>query len=219
MKQEDAADAVALYRKLLSSSEDSSVVIVTVGPLANIKNLIESEADSISELSGRDLIHRKVREFVIMGGQFPKGEDEWNFNGNMPGVTKYVLAHLDVPVTFSGYEVGVDIKTGAVFNEIDPQTPLYVGFRHFSQFAPWMKEYYEGKILDNSTYDQTAVLYAVRGGVGTWWDRIEGGYCKPDSTGGNTWVEGPVTNHAYLKLRADREEMAGLIEAIMLGEF
>ena len=120
----------------------------------------------------------------------------------MPGVTRYVLDNLTVPVIFSGYEIGDRIKTGAVFNDLDRDTPLYVGFMHFSRNASWIRENFRGKILDNSSYDQTAVLYAVRNGEGIYWDRIEGGYCKADDSGGDTWIEGPVTNQSYLSLKA-----------------
>jgi hypothetical protein len=219
LEQKDAPDATLLYRRLLAESRDGSITLVTVGPLANIRNLIDSGPDSISPYSGKELIEKKVRKVVMMGGQFPSGENEWNFNGNMPGVTLYVLANLKVPVVFSGYEIGDRIKTGEVFNRIYPETPLYVGFLHFSRNASWIKGSFIGKILDNSSYDQTAVLYAVRNGEGIYWDRIEGGYCKADSTGGDTWIEGPVGNQSYLKLKMDPEKMANLIESIMLGKF
>jgi inosine-uridine nucleoside N-ribohydrolase len=216
---ESVPDVVDLYRKILSENEDTSVVILTVGPLKNIQNLLGSGADHYSALSGRELINRKVKEFVIMGGQFPDGSNEWNFNGNMPGVTRSVLDQLSVAVTFSGFELGVQIKTGEVFNRIDQNTPLYVGFMHFSQHAPWMKEQFRGNILDNSTFDQTAVLYAVKKGIGTYWDRVEGGYCLADNQGGNRWIKKQDSNHSYLKLSMDPEEMAKLIESIMLNQF
>jgi inosine-uridine nucleoside N-ribohydrolase len=219
LSYKEAEDATFLYRKLLAASDDKSIVIVTVGPLMNIQNLIKSGADAISNLNGKELIAKKVKEFVIMGGQFPEGKQEWNFNGNMPGVTQFVLQNITVPITFSGFEVGVVIKTGEVFNQINANTPLYAGFMHFSQNAPWVKENFKGKILDNATYDQTAVLYAVREGLGTYWDKIEDGYCLPDETGGNKWVTGSPTNQSYLKLKMDPEEIALLIESIMLNKF
>jgi hypothetical protein len=214
----DVPDTTTLYRKILSKQNDKDVVLVTVGPLLNIKRLIESQPDSVSDLNGRELISRKVKEVVIMGGHFPGGKGEWNFSGNMPGVTRFVLKNLDVPVVFSGFEIGVAIRTGEVFNEIDKNTPLYVGFLHFCQHAPWMQPY-QGRIIDNSTFDQTAVLYAVRGGVGDYWDKIVGGYCEAQDNGDNKWVEGDITNHSYLKLKEEPETMAHLIESIMLGEF
>lgn len=219
LKATQVPDAATLYRNLLAKADDHEVVIITVGPLKNIQDLLQSPPDSVSELSGIELVHQKVKEFVIMGGQFPSGESEWNFNGDMPGVTDYVLSKIKVPVTFSGYEIGLNIKTGEVFNNIDKNSPLYIGYKHFSKNASWINQNYKGKILDNATYDQTAVLYAVRGGIGTLWERIEGGYCQPDQVGGNQWIKGSKSHHSYLQLKASYEEMAELIESLMLGRF
>ncbi|HPE76329.1 MAG TPA: nucleoside hydrolase [Draconibacterium sp.] len=216
---DDVPEAVDLYRKILSAAADTSITIVTVGPLKNIERLLQSKADKYTSLNGSELISKKVKEFVIMGGKFPKGDDEWNFNGNMPGVTKYVLNNLKVPVVFTGFELGVQIKTGKIFNGIDEETPLYKGFMYFSQHAPWIKDQYKGKILDNSTFDQTAVLYAVNGGVGVLWEKITGGFCEADNKGGNKWVKRENSNHSYLKLIEKPEFMAILIEAIMLNRF
>ena len=219
LDHDNVPDALALYREILAGSPDSSVVIVTVGPLKNIENLLRSGRDSISGLTGRELIKRKVKEFVIMGGQYPEGDNEWNFDGGMPGVTQYVISELVTPVTFEGYERGEAIKTGEVFNDIDHNTPLYVGFMHFSKHAPWVKDRFRGKILDNSTFDQAAVLYAVRGGVGTYWYRVTDGRCIPDATGGNKWISDTGSNHSYLVLKIDPEKLAKQIEKFMLGDF
>jgi inosine-uridine nucleoside N-ribohydrolase len=213
----DVPDATQLYRKILAQEEDTSVVIVTVGPLMNIKKLLESQPDRYSGLSGKELVHLKVQKFVIMGGKFPAGKNEWNFNGNMSGVTKTVLDHIDLPVVFSGFELGVQIKTGHVFNDLDKNHPLYIGFYHFSKNAPWMKQYYEGKILNNSSFDQTAVLYAVKNGEEMFWNKVENGYCKVDENGDNEWIFGQKSNHSYLKLVQDKNDLAGLIETLMLG--
>jgi inosine-uridine nucleoside N-ribohydrolase len=219
LTHEDVPDAVVLYRQILAGNPDNSITIVTVGPLKNIEDLLKSGADANSPLSGKQLIGRKVKEFVIMGGRYPSGEKEWNFDGGMPGVTKFVIPNLPVPITFTGFEVGLEIKTGEVFNRIDPDTPLYAGFMHFSENAPWMKDQYQGRILDNASFDQTAVLYAVRNGVGKYWDKVTGGTCVPDETGGNTWEKDESSSHAYLKLTMDPEKLARTIESIMLGDF
>ena len=213
----DAVDATLLYRKLLSESNDGSIMIVAVGPLMNIQNLIKSQPDSLSDFSGKELIEKKVKEFVIMGGQFPEGKNEWNFNGNMPGVTQFVLDNITIPVTFSGFEVGRQIQTGEEFNYIERNTPLYKGFMHFSKNAPWIKEYFQGKILNNSSFDQTAVLYAVRKGIDVYWEKVKGGYCLADASGGNKWINGKVTNHSYLKLKMNPENLAKIIESMMIN--
>ena len=113
----------------------------------------------------------------------------------------------------------LEIKTGEVFNRIDPDTPLYTGFKYFSENAPCMKDRYQGQILDNASFDQTAVMYAVRNGTGNYWDRVTGSKCIPDDTGGNTWEKDESSRHAYLKLTMDTEKLAKIIESIMLGNF
>ena len=218
---ENAMETTALYRKLLGKAQDQSITLVTVGPLLNIKRLIDSKADMYSPLSGRELMKAKVKEFVIMGGQFPTGErKEWNFDGNMSGITKYVVQHLnEIPTTYLGYEIGLDIKTGEVFNELPKGSPLYLGFYHFSKNAPWLNHQFKGKIYDNSTYDQTAVLYAVRDGVGKYWTRSENGICIPDDEGRNTWEAADTSKHSYLVLQWPIEKMETEIEKFMLGNF
>jgi inosine-uridine nucleoside N-ribohydrolase len=217
---ETAPDATSLYRKILSRSRNKSVKIVAVGPLKNIEDLLKSAPDEYSRLTGKELVKRKVKEFVIMGGQFPEGKNEWNFDGNMPGVTRYVIDNIPVPVIFSGFEVGNAIKTGEVFNDLDTNTPIYVGFMHFSAHAAWMRHLYvPGRISRNSTFDQTAVLYAIRNGTELYWDKVEGGRCVPDDNGGNTWVRQTNSNHSYLKLKLDADLMANELENFMLGQF
>ncbi len=216
---DDVPETVELYRKILAEEEDSSVTIITVGPLLNIQRLIQSKPDKYSPLTGAELISKKVIEFAIMGGHFPKGKNEWNFNGDMPGVTKFVIENLKVPIVFSGFELGAQIKTGEVFNGIDKDTPLYQGFLYFSEHAPWIKANFKGEILDNSTFDQTAVLYVVEGGIGEYWKLISDGYCEVDENGDNRWKKAKNTKHSYLKLTEDPETMAEIIEAIMLNRY
>ncbi|MEM8763764.1 MAG: nucleoside hydrolase [Bacteroidota bacterium] len=212
-------DVTELYRKLLSESEDKSVVIVTVGPLMNIKLLLDSKPDGYSNLSGEELLHHKVKEFVIMGGNFPTSENEWNFDGNMPGVTKYVLEKLQLPITFSGAELGASLKTGEVFNQLPKDSPLYLGFYHFSKHAPWMNHQFQGRIYDNATFDQTAVLYAVRNGLGHYWHKVKNGICVADENGGNQWMGKEGSQHSYLVLDMEKQAMETELEKFMLGDF
>lgn len=217
LDQDEAPDATRLYREILAAADDQEIVLVTVGPLKNILDLLESGADELSPLNGLDLLHLKVREVVIMGGRFPEGRDEWNFNGGMPGVTLSVLEQLEMPVILSGFEVGVAIRSGAVFNEQAIGTPLYTGFIHFSEHAPWIRQNFQGRILDNATFDQTAVLYAVRGAE-PWFRLSDPGRCLPDSTGGNRWEARENGSHRFLVINMDAGTIAEEIEGLMLGK-
>ena len=111
------------------------------------------------------------------------------------------------------------LKTGEVFKKLPKDSPLYLGFLHFSQHAPWIKDQFKGEIFDNATFDQTAVLYAVRNGVGNYWHKVSNGYCLADSTGGNSWVAKDNSNHSYLVLDKPIAEMEQELEAFMLGDF
>lgn len=196
--------STTLYREILAEADPRSITIVTVGPLANIQNLLRSPPDEISDLSGIDLVNAKVDRFVIMGGQFPDGvigeNPEWNFSGNMEGVTQDVLATIERPIVFSGYEVGFALKYGSALNQHPSDTPLYMGYMFFSGHAPWMKENYRGSILDNSSFDQTAVMLAAIGGVGEYWTLSEPGTLTADETGRATWTPNQDGQHRYLIL-------------------
>ena len=58
---DQAQDAVSLYRKILASQPDTSVVIVTVGFLTNLNDLLLSGSDTFSPLSGKNLVQKKVK--------------------------------------------------------------------------------------------------------------------------------------------------------------
>src|ERR1700712_1501125 len=69
---DEAQDAVTLYRKILASQPDKSVTIVTVGFLTNLSNLLNTTADKYSKLDGKQLVEKKVKLLVCMGGKFPE---------------------------------------------------------------------------------------------------------------------------------------------------
>lgn len=60
--------AVRVYRKALSGSSDGSVSIASIGITTNMRDLVLSEPDDISPLSGHDLIAQKVSKIVWMDG-------------------------------------------------------------------------------------------------------------------------------------------------------
>ena len=222
LTSEEAPSAVQLYREILSQQEDNSIKIITVGYLTNIYNLMKSGPDNISSLSGKELIEKKVKEFTIMGGQYPEGK-RYNIK-NDPKAAAYVFENLDVPIVFTGWEVGRYIKTGLGIKQLDTLHPLYIGYDYYYKNAPWevnatwLDEDEKGKMRSKASFDQTAVLYAVRGGVDKYWELVKGGYCKVDTTtGDNRWVESEKANQAYLRLLVPPGEVAEIIESIMLG--
>ncbi len=192
-----------LYRKLLAEAEDSSITIIVVGPLGNIRALYESPADDVSPLTGAELLERKVSRFAIMGGGYPEMKGEWNFNGNQPGTTKFILETLPHHLGFVDYQVGNAVKIGDEFNELEGLSPLKVGFAHFSANASWMKEYYKGRILDNASYDQLALYLGIYGDESPYYDMVEGERCTAVESGDNKWIKDEESNHTYMRLKSD----------------
>ncbi|KAA9134044.1 hypothetical protein F3N42_00390 [Marinihelvus fidelis] len=213
---EAAPSVVDVYRATLAAQAPGTVQFVTVGPLANILALLESGPDEHSDMGGRELVASRVQRFVIMGGQYPQGDNEWNFDGDQPGVTRRTLEMIDVPVVFSGYELGEPIRTGPALAKLPEKHPLRVGYRYFSQHAFWMKDRFTGQILDNASYDQTAVLFAVLGGEGEWWSLSQPGTVLADDEGGNRWQPDPQGRHRYLVAETAPDNIAAVIREWMM---
>ncbi len=198
-----APDAVALYRKILTSQKSKSVTIVTVGFLTNLANLLQSKPDVYSTLNGTDLVNEKVKKLVVMGGQFPGGRE---FNFYMDSVsTQYVTENWPTTVIFSGFEIGNEILTGDELiqkkEEGNPVKDVYA-------FALELEE-----ASARMSWDQTAVLTAVRGNLDYF--EVVPGFCDVDENGNNTWQDSVVSKHLYLKEKMPFKAVEDTIEKYM----
>src|SRR5690606_4878210 len=68
---EEAEVAINLYRRILAEQPDNSVTIVTVGYLTDLSYLLQSGPDKYSSLTGRELVEKKVKHLICMGGRYP----------------------------------------------------------------------------------------------------------------------------------------------------
>ncbi len=101
---EKAPPATALYRKLLAAQPDNSVVIVTVGYLTNLSYLLDSRPDTLSDLTGKALVQKKVKHLVCMGGRYPFQQDpgKWgNFKPD-PAAIQQVARDWPTTIIFTG---------------------------------------------------------------------------------------------------------------------
>lgn len=152
----EVPNAVELYRKTLAAQPDHSVTIVTVGFLTNLANLLKSNPDEYSSLSGKDLVTKKVRQLVSMAGKFPEGQ-EFNIDEDATS-SKYTYENWPTPVLFTGFEIGEKIKTGLplIHDEAIQNSPVK---KVFSICIPKAAEDSAGRM----SWDETAVLVAVKG--------------------------------------------------------
>jgi len=201
----DAIDAAKLYRKILATQPDHSVTIITVGFLTNIAALLQSPADEYAALTGAALVEKKVDRLVSMAGAFPEGSE---FNVRMDAASAiYAFNNFPRPILFSGVEIGSPIKTGLrLINCKDiSKSPVKDVYRICMTIA---REDADGR----SSWDQTAVLVAVRG-YQQWYD-IHEGRIVLDADGHNRWnVNGK--GHSYLVEKSPRSVVASEIEKLM----
>jgi len=136
-----------LYRKVLAKADDNSVSIVCVGMLTNLGKLMDSQADEYSDLSGMDLIRRKVKQLDVMGCCFEKVplrydngflEVEYNIGGDVP-LAKHVLEDWPAVLYITPLEVGLDFPSDheLMLREYGKDTlhPMYQIYKYYDEWA------------------------------------------------------------------------------------
>lgn len=206
-KTADAADAVTVYRKILAKQPDQSVTIVTVGFLTNLANLLDSKPDEHSQLSGLNLVRKKVSGLVSMAGRFPAGR-EYNVYADSLASQK-VFTEWPTEIIFSGFEIGQEIRTGV---RVIANERLKSPVKDAYQLAMSKSE---GDANGRQSWDQTAVLVGVRG-VQPYFGLKRGKIIIKD--GNNTWQDDAMGPHAYLTPSMPTPQLTALIEGLMMWE-
>ena len=208
-RSSDAPDAALLYRKVLAAQPDGSVVIASVGFLTNLRGLLDTPPDAISASSGEELVRRKVRLWVCMGGKFPggrfdNGDGEYNLRVDRAASLR-ALSDWPTPVVFSGFEIGARVLTGKRLAAAPETSPVRAAYLHFNGLE------------NRQSWDQTAVLYAVRGAA-AYWTESEPGLCLMHvglRFGYNDWIPTPLKSHRYLIEKMSPAEVGRAIEDLM----
>lgn len=147
-----------LYRKVLARQKDNSVTIVSVGFSTNLVRLLDTEADEYSDLNGTELVRKKIKQLVVMAGQFDDpNAHEYNVLKDIQSA-KVIFEQWPSPVVATGFEVGVSIKypASSILNDFGwayPAHPVVEAYKRYQKMP-----------YDRPTWDPTAVLYAVEGG-------------------------------------------------------
>ncbi len=201
----DYPSAVTVYRKLLADAPDNSVTVVCVGLLTAMHMLLLSDADDISELSGKDLVARKVKNIVSMGHPDTSAP---NFNWNMDGHAAEKFFELcPVPVYVSGE--GTEIITGQTMSEKFPPThPIRNSY----------DIYMRGPAKGRSSWDLIAVLYALEPTIPVL-KAVPCGTCMYDEKEARSyWADGNRTDYSIL-MNCSMEELEQFLEARLTGNF
>jgi hypothetical protein len=197
--------AVDVYRQALAAAPDKSVTLVSIGFLMNLRDLLESEPDCISPLAGPELARLKVKQVILMGGQFPASkptEGEYNFAAwNAGPDTQFVVDNWPTPILFTGYEIGDPIITSKALPGSPADNPVRIAYELYNKC--------EGR----PSWDHTAILAGVRPPE-TYWDISPEGRCVVAPDGTNTWSTEP-RGHRYLIARVSNADLISLIDELM----
>jgi len=138
------ADAVAVYKHLLKTQADSSVVIISVGFLNNLHDLLKDP-------EGFELVKSKVKLLAVMGGL---KNDGFNFvRHDLVEQTQYVIENW--PGILVTTDVGGDMITGETLTST---TPTYNPVRRAFEL-----EWHQGPDIGRSSWDEVTTLYAIYG--------------------------------------------------------
>lgn len=200
-------DGCKLYRRLLAGADDGSVTIISIGFVLCLDELLNSQADELSPLSGVELVSRKVREMHIMGGSFEgTGEAEYNFS-TFPEQCYDFLTRWpeNVPVTYSPAEVGdcVDYPARQLLDDLAAEidNPIKLTYQYFD--------------CDNGQrmWDPMTVINAIEGDsmftLSPWGKVIAGRDCV------TTFSESAGGHQRYQMVPANESEWgSGMVEVI-----
>ncbi|MBE6562026.1 MAG: hypothetical protein E7662_12970 [Ruminococcaceae bacterium] len=119
---DDAEDALRLYRRLLSDA-DSPLELIEVGYPQAIAALLESGGDDISPKSGMELVREKAAKVWCMAGKWddnPGRENNFARNARSRAGGAILCEKCPVPITFLGWEIGFDVLSGGKLTDGDP---------------------------------------------------------------------------------------------------
>ena len=146
------SDAVELLRKTLAAEPDGAVTLIQVGFSTNLARLLDSAPDRDSNLSGMELVKKKVRVLTVMAGNFAAAKPEYNVMTDVPAASK-LFATWPTHIYFSGFEVGEAIlyPAASIEHDFPAGNPVAEAYRVYQKMP-----------YDRPTWDLTTVLFDVR---------------------------------------------------------
>ena len=218
---DDAPDANVVYRRVLAAQPDNSVVICSVGFLTNLRRLLETKPDEISDLDGRALVAKKAKRWVAMACRYPYGK-EYNSMWDAES-SRIAIENWPTPVVFTDWTYGAYCFAGRAVAEMDversPVKDVFVGNMPSrdevrKDSAKWLRNGFG--MGGRAAWDETAVLIAVRG-TESYFNVERGMYRMVGTDGTDEWSpdeeNGP---HLRVTERMPKAEVARIIDGLMI---
>ena len=145
-------EAVEMYRRILSEQADGSVVIVTVGFSTTMAQLLQSQPDKYSSLTGEELVAKKVKYFSVMAGEFVQENfREYNVWNDLEA-SKYFFDHSPRPMVIVPWTLGDQIQYPGKSIAEDfawSDNPMVEGYKAYLEMP-----------YDRPTWDVISTFYA-----------------------------------------------------------
>ncbi len=165
-----------------------SVEIIGVGPLRNLANLLSSEADSVSPLSGWGLIAKKVARLTLMAGNFAPDctGPEWNVEMDLTSA-RLILETWPGEINLLGWEAGADVIALREPHALSPENPVAQAYRLYAGGA------------GRNSWDLCTVQWAMHPYC-PFYDPSAPGLVTLDAQGVSRWRPMPGGRHRFLSL-------------------
>jgi len=180
-----------------------------------LRALLQSGPDRLSALDGAKLVGQKVRRLISVAGGFPDSGNQAEHNFAMdPDGASFVFANWPTEIVSFGTEVGWDVVTGPASTPDQANSPVkraYDLYCHNGRYCP----------ATTPAWTQIAILYAVRGGVGTLFSigGVNGSTTvwngKQPKPGYNVWVQNPNRHHVYLEKAVPASTLASTLNGLL----
>jgi len=197
----DAREQTRLNRKILANQIDKSVTYITIGHTKALYDLLVSESDSISRLSGSELIKKKIKRWVALGalgaynesGTFVK---DWNFFfNNTAKYTEYLVDNIPTDVFF--INAGSDVMTGKSLISTPSGNIVRTAYRD------WLWNVFEKTLADQRpSWDLAAIYYTIED-LGKYLIKAPAGKLEFDAQKGCCWITEEKQNNHHLIIQKD----------------
>jgi inosine-uridine nucleoside N-ribohydrolase len=198
---DQAPDALDVYRRVLAAQPDGSVTVCSVGAFSNLAELIRREPA---------LAQAKVRRVVVMGGEFPPQKNPETNIATHPDAARAFAAEWPTEVVWHDWTVGHNVMTGEALKRTPASNPVRRAYE--------LQKFARRPSIDGGqpSWDQGAALYAVRGSDAALWRETRGGRVTVDTAGLTHWSPDPQGRHVLIQRTCPPEHLAAIIESLMV---
>jgi hypothetical protein len=203
----EVPDVVGVYRRVLSGQSDGVVTMIAVGQMNNLVELLASPPDRHSDLSGRDLVRRKVATLFVMAPYFNEHNEyqrAYNFVSS-PTAARELIAQWPTKIKFGEGNLGHRHFIGSRLRETPVGNPSRVAF----------EAYFAGR-KENKRHcaDPTTVLYAVCGTQ--YFGEVGPGACDVREDGYTRWNAAGDKQHFYSTQKVPVGELEQVMEQLLI---